>query len=89
MKGHFIWYLFFIWCLFFGSLTLWRVIFLPDQPTILALMKPMPITDSFLTYTKAFDCKCDVLITCQGSNLINTTVSDFYYKTTNNSEWCG
>ena len=90
--------LFFLWCVFFGSLTVWRVVFLPNQPTIfsatgMGVPASVPISvnvidSTYYTYTKAFDCECDVLITCQDHNLINQSTVAFYYKEVNNSKWC-
>jgi hypothetical protein len=41
------------------------------------------------SYTKAFDCRQDYYIECQGSDLINVTpIGDPILLETNNSEWC-
>jgi len=89
-----------MWCIFFGSLTVWRVVFLPNVPTIFSttgmgvsaqgqtVIDVNVIDDTYHTYTKAFDCECDVLITCQDHNLINQSTVAFYYKEVNNSKWC-
>lgn len=39
-------------------------------------------------YTKLFDCECEILIECNGNNLINQTLLGFNWIETNYSGWC-
>lgn len=43
---------------------------------------------NYHSYTKGFACTCDVLIECDGRNMMNTSVVGFRWDETNNSRWC-